>query len=198
MLAIGSALHMSSSEKRCMRLRRRAIFVLRTALLYMMTEWSRMSTANLSATSVTNSEQPTRAFATLRFAGDTLDPVEISRILNEEPTRAYRKGQRYRPSARSPEITGKTGVWYFSTRRTIPGNDLTDHLDVLLRLIFPFADADKRLKELRDIMEREDLEAHVTCFWRGPSDAPTPSIPLNVTASLQRLPADIEADFANE
>jgi Domain of unknown function (DUF4279) len=157
-----------------------------------------MSTASLSATSVTNSEQPTRAFATLRFAGDTLDPVEISRILNEEPTRAYRKGQRYRPSERSPEITGKTGVWYLSTRRTIPGDDLTDHLDALVRVIFPFADADKRLKELRDIMEREDLEAHVTCFWRGPSDAPTPSIPLNVTAWLQRLPADIEADFANE
>jgi hypothetical protein len=155
-----------------MSLRRRAIFLLRTALSYMMTEWSRMIRVSLSATFVTNSEQPSRAFATLRFAGDTLDPVEISRILNEEPTRAYRKGQRYRPSARSPEITGKTGVWYFSTRRKILGNDLRDHLDALLRLIFPFADADKRLKELRDIMERENLEAHVTCFWRGPPRYP--------------------------
>ena len=188
-----------------MRLRRRVILVLRTALSYMLTEWSRMLTewsrmsgVSRSAIFMTNSEQAIRAFATLRFAGDALDPAEISRILDEEPTRAYRKGQRFRPSARSPEVIGKTGVWYFSTRRKIPGNDLVDHLDALLRLIFPFADADKRLKELRDIMEREDLQAHVTCFWRGPSDAPTPSIPLNVTASLQRLPADIEADFANE
>ena len=181
-----------------MRLGRRVILVLRTALSYMLTEWSRMSGVSRSAIFMTNSEQAIRAFATLRFAGDALDPAEISRILDEEPTRAYRKGQRFRPSARSPEVIGKTGVWYFSTRRKIPGNDLVDHLDALLRLIFPFADADKRLKELRDIMEREDLQAHVTCFWRGPSDAPTPSIPLNVTASLQRLPADIEADFANE
>jgi hypothetical protein len=134
----------------------------------------------------------------LRFAGDALDPVEISRILDEEPTRAYRKGQRFRPSARSPEVIGKTGVWYFSTRREILGDDLSDHLDALVRLIFPFADSDKRLKELRDIMEREDLEAHVTCFWRGPPGTPEPSIPISITDSLERLPADIEVDFANE
>ena len=139
-----------------------------------------------------------RAFATLRFASDALDPAEISRILDEEPTRAYRKGQRFCPSARSPEVIGKTGVWYFSTRRKIPGNDLTNHLDALLKLIFPFADADKRLKELRDIMKRADLEAHVICFWRGPPSAAIPSIPLNVTASLQQLPIYLDADFANE
>src|ERR1700757_3391166 len=196
MLATGLALHMSSSEKRCMTLKRWAIFVLRTALPHLVMEWSRRRRARRSAIFMTDSE--VRVFATLRFAGDALDPVEISRILDEEPTRAYRKGQRFRPSARGQEVIGKTGVWYFSTRRKIPGDDLVDHLDALLRLIFPFADADNRRKELRDILEREDLKAHVTCFWRGPSDAPTPSIPLNVTASLQRLPADIEADFANE
>jgi len=181
-----------------MRLKRRAIFVLRTALSYTMTAWSRMSAASLSGTSMTSSEQPTRAFATLRFAGDALDPDEISRIVKEEPTRAYRKGQQYRPGPRSPEVTGKTGVWYFSTRRRIPGNDLADHLDALVRLILPFADADKRLRELREIMTREHLEAHVTCFWRGPPGAAKPSIPLSVTNSLSRLPADIEVDFANE
>ena len=71
-----------------------------------------MSMANLSATFMTNSESPTLAFATLRFTGNALEPNEISRVLKEEPTRAYRKGQRYRPGPRSPEITGKTGVWY--------------------------------------------------------------------------------------
>jgi hypothetical protein len=154
--------------------------------------------ASPSVTSMMNSEPSTRAFATLRFAGDALDPGEISRVLKEEPTRAYRKGQRFRPGPRSPEITGKTGVWYFSTRRKIPGNDLADHLDALVRLILPFADADQRLKELREIMEREHLQAHVTCFWRGPTGAPEPSIPFKVAKSLKRLPADIEVDFANE
>ena len=88
-----------------MRLRRLAIFALRTALSSMMTAWSRTSAASLSATSMTNSEQPTRAFATLRFAGDALDPDEISCVLDQQPTRAYRKGERYRPGPRSPEVT---------------------------------------------------------------------------------------------
>jgi Domain of unknown function (DUF4279) len=157
-----------------------------------------MSTANLSGISMTNSEKPTRAFATLRFAGDALDPDEISRLLKQPATRAYRKGQRYRSGPRSPEITGKTGVWYFSTRRKIAGNDLADHLDALVRLVLPLADGDKRLRELRHIMERENLRAHVTCFWRGPPGSPKPSVPLTVTQSLGRLPADIEVDFANE
>jgi hypothetical protein len=147
---------------------------------------------------MTSSEAATRAFATLRFAGDALDPDEITRVVKQQPTRAYRKGERYRPGPRSPEITGKTGVWYFSTRRRIAGNELADHLDAVVRLILPFADADQRLRELREIMEREHLRAHVTCFWRGPTGVSKPSIPLSVTNSLGRLPADIEVDFANE
>ena len=88
-----------------MRLRRRVIYVLRIALSSAMMISSRMSMANLSATFMTNSESPTLAFATLRFGGNALEPNEISRVLKEEPTRAYRKGQRYRPGPRSPEIT---------------------------------------------------------------------------------------------
>jgi hypothetical protein len=67
-----------------------------------------------------------------------------------------------------------------------------------VRLIFPFADQDKRLRELREIMERQHLQAHVTCFWRGPSGANHPSIPSMVTGAPHRLPADIEVDFATE
>jgi hypothetical protein len=157
-----------------------------------------MSAANLSATFMTNSEQSIRAFATLRLAGDALDPGQISRVLEEEPTRAYSKGQRYRLGPRSPEVTGKTGVWYLSTRRKIAGNDLADHLDALVSVISPFADADKRLRELREIMRRDHLQTRVTCFWRGPPGAPKPSILFSVTNSLGRLTANIEVDVTNE
>jgi hypothetical protein len=157
-----------------------------------------MTMAIPSAISMMKSENTIRTFATLRFAGDALDPDEISRVVKETPTRAYKKGQRYRPGPRGPEITGKTGVWYFSTKRKIPSKDLADHLDALVRLLFPFGDQDRRLKEIRDIMKRENLQAHVTCFWRGPSDANQPSIPSVVSGALHRLPADIEVDFATE
>ena len=150
------------------------------------------------ATSMTKSENPIRAFATLRFAGDALEPDEISSVIKERPTRAHRKGEIFKPGPRSPEVTGKTGIWYFSTRRKIQSNDLADHLNALERLISPFGDQDSRLRELHDIMARRNLQAHVTFFWRGPPGVQHPSIPSISTATLRRLPADIEPDFANE
>ena len=65
----------------------------------------------------------------------------------------------------------------------------------LERLISPFGDQDNRLKELRDIMERRNLQAHVTFFWRGPPGVQHPTIPSVATATLRRLPADIEPDI---
>jgi Domain of unknown function (DUF4279) len=151
-----------------------------------------------SGTSTTKSESATRTFATLRFAGDALDPDEISRVIKENPTKAYRKGQRYRPGPHGPEVTGKTGMWYFSTRKKSYSKDLSEHLSILETLIAPFGDQGNRLKELRAIMERENLQAHVTCFWRGPPGAHAPAIPSMATATLRRLPADIQPDFATE
>jgi hypothetical protein len=139
-----------------------------------------------------------RAFATLRFAGDALDPDEISRVVKEQPTKAYRKGETYRSGPYGPDVTGRTGVWYFSTRGKIPSEDLADHLNVLERLVAPFGDQDSRLKELRDMMERRNLQAHVTFFWRGPPGTQYPSVPSAATTALRRLRADIEPDFANE
>jgi hypothetical protein len=151
-----------------------------------------------SATSMTNSESKIRTFATLRFAGDALDPDEISHVVKEPPTKAYRKGQTYRSGPHGPDVSGRTGVWYFSTRRKIQSKDLADHLNALERLVAPFGDQDSRLKQLRDIMERRGLQAHVTFFWRGPPSVQQPSIPFATTAALHRLPANIEPDFANE
>jgi hypothetical protein len=149
-------------------------------------------------TSITKSDYNIRAFATLRFAGDTLDPDEISRIIKEQPTKANRKGQTYRSGAHGPVVTGRTGIWYFSTRRKVTSKDVADHLSLLDRLVAPFGDEDNRLKDLREVMERRNLRAHVTLFWRGPSGAQHPSVPSVSTAALRRLPADIEPDFANE
>src|SRR5262249_23867999 len=166
--------------------RLRATLDLRNVLSYMMTAWSRMSMAMPSATSTTKSENTTSTFATLRFAGDALDPEEISSVLKESPTHAYKKGESYRPGPRSPEITGKTGVWFLSTKRKIQSNDIVDHLNALERVIAPFGDQDNRLKQIRDIMKRKNLQAHVTFFWRGRPGARHPSISSVATETLRR------------
>jgi len=48
---------------------------------------------------------------------------------------------------------------------------LADHLNALERLISPFADRGSRLKDLGEIMERRNLRALATLFWRGPPGA---------------------------
>jgi hypothetical protein len=52
-----------------------------------------------------------------------------------------------------------------STRSTrFRAKILADYLNALERLISPLADQDDRLKELRAITERRNLEAHATVF----------------------------------
>ncbi len=175
-----------------------ATSALRSVLSYMMTAPSRMRLAMSSVTSTTKSDSRIRVFATLRFAGDALDPDEISRVIREQPTKAYRKGQTYRSGPHGPDVTGRTGVWYYSTKRKTMSKDLADHLNMLERLVAPFGDQGARLNELRDIMGNRNLQAHVTFFWRGPPGAQHPSIPPIATATLRRLPADIEPDVDTE
>jgi hypothetical protein len=105
-----------NSAMRFMSSKLQATLALRSVLSYMMTARSRMRLAMSSGTSTTKSDNQIRAFATLRFTGDALDPDEISRVVKEQPTKAYRKGQIYRSGRHGPDVTGRTGVWYFSTK----------------------------------------------------------------------------------
>jgi hypothetical protein len=142
-----------------------------------------------------NSTKAISAFATLRFVGDALEPDEISNTIKQKPTRAYRKGERYKPGPRSPELTGKTGIWYLSTDGVTSSNDLKNHIGLLIRLISPFGDNDQRLRKLREIIDKRNLRAHVTFFWRGAPGTERPSIPSVDVNLFKRLPADIETDF---
>ena len=155
-----------------------------------------MNAANTSGISLTkSSDHSVKAFATLRFVGDDLDPDEISRTLAEQPTKAHRKGERFSPGPRSPAVVGKTGVWYFSTRRRVLSADINDHLEKIIDVIFPVADGEQKFTSIRDMMRDKHIQAHVTVFWRGPSNAAMPSIPNRIIDQLRRLPADIERDF---
>ena len=156
-----------------------------------------MQTAMTSGTSSTKSRmtEPVRAFATLRVAGDDLAPNEVTKILKIIPTTAYAKGEHYAAGSRSPDLVGRTGVWFFSTKGVVAGNRLADHLSFLARLLLPGSRDAGPLPRLQQLLRRRSLRVSVSCSWHGPVGARTPSIPRSVSDLLTLIPAEIETDF---
>lgn len=150
----------------------------------------------MSATSSTKSDAASAvSFATFRVAGDQLVPSEITTLLQARPTAAYRKGEKVKLGPRSPETTGRTGVWFVSTDEVVSGNNLDDHLGYILRMLFmPSGDA-ARLFAFRDLLKKKNLKAHLTVFWHGRAGSKKPVLSPSVEALLKVLPADIQVDF---
>ena len=146
---------------------------------------------------MTNSKVLPKTYATLRFAGDRLDPEHISAILPVTPKRAHRKGQVFFAGQRAGNLTGRTGIWYIDTRE-MRSHDLADHLRVIVTLLYPEPGNTDRVNRLREVMGREHGEAHVSCFWHGRQGARPPAIPEDIRAALAQLPADIETDYATD
>jgi hypothetical protein len=149
-------------------------------------------------TSTTNTEVKAdgKAVVTLRFAGDDLDPDEISPLLPVEPTRAHRKGQEFFAGPRAGNLRGRTGLWFLATDKLVPGDDLQDHLAFVQRLLYPFPGDNSRIAKLHGILERTRSAAHVTCFWRGEPGEPAPQIADRFRSAIRPLAAGIETDFA--
>jgi hypothetical protein len=136
-----------------------------------------------------------KAFVTLRFAGDDLDPDEISAILTVEPTRAHRKGEEFFAGPRAGKLRGRTGIWFLATDKLVLADDLHDHLAFVQKLLYPVPGDDSGIAELRNILKRTQSRAHITCFWRGRPGEPAPQIPDGFKSAIQPLAADIENDF---
>jgi Domain of unknown function (DUF4279) len=143
---------------------------------------------------MTKFDELPKVYATLRFAGDELDPAQISTVLPVAPMRAHRKGETFYAGPRAGQLVGRTGIWYFDTR-DLTSPDLADHLRRVMDLLYPEPGNVDRVNRLRNVMERENATAHVSCFWFGAPGAPPPTIPEDVRAALARLPAEIETDF---
>ena len=122
-------------------------------------------------------------------------PNEVTNILKILPTAAYAKGEHYSGGPRSPDLIGRTGVWYFSTRGVVAGNQLADHLAFLARVLLPGSGEAGPLPRLQQLLRRKSLNVSLSCFWHGPADARKPSIPRSVTDLLKLIPAEIETDF---
>jgi len=155
-----------------------------------------MSKASRLATSTTKTEKDAdrKAFVTLRFAGDDLDPAEISAVLPVAPTRAHRKGEEFFAGPQSGRLLGRTGIWFLATDRLVPSDRLDDHFALVGQLLCPETGDGGRIRRLHDILDRTHSRAHFTCFWRGEPGETPPEIP----DWFKSLAADIETDFAVE
>jgi Domain of unknown function (DUF4279) len=146
-----------------------------------------------TSTIASEADDTVKAYAILRFAGDKLEPSEISDILGVGATRAYRKGENYFAGPRAGVITGRTGIWLLSTDEAVNSSDLDRHISFLFKLIF--ADDRDHSGRLRQLIADRGLKAHVSCFWHGKAGAHAPEIPAFAIDGFKRLPADIETDF---
>jgi hypothetical protein len=159
---------------------------------------SPMSMASRLATSSTKTEAQTdrKAFVTLRFAGDDLDLAEISANLPIAPTRAHRKGEKFLAGPHAGDLRGRTGIWFLSTDKHVPTDDLGDYLEFVRTLLYPQPGDNSRIGALRDVLKHAHSHARITCFWRGDPGEVEPPIPAEFRSTIAPLGADIETDFA--
>ncbi len=126
-----------------------------------------------------------------------MDPDRVSAVLRVAPTKAWRKGERYFAGPHSGYLIGRTGTWFLATDDAVANADLGRHLDYLIGLVSAGPhDREARSAPLQELMARDQLKADVSCFWRGEKGEKPPVIPTEALEKLQRLPAEIETDFA--
>lgn len=137
-----------------------------------------------------------RTFASLRFAGDGLDPDRMTEVLRTAPTLAYRKGEVFKRS-RGHQVRGRTNLWLLSSKGRVQSLELSDHLKFLLGILFPGA-SDEVAERLRGMLRDGRIKADVSCFWAGLPGMMPPAVPEQVRAALASLPAEIETDFVTD
>jgi Domain of unknown function (DUF4279) len=151
-----------------------------------------------TSTTKTEAAAGSKAFVTLRFAGDDLDPDEISAILPVKPTRAHRKGEEFFAGPSAGKLRGRTGMWFLATDTLVPSDHLEDHFAFVEQLLYPEVAGDSGIRKLREILERTHSRAHVTCFWRGERGETVPEVAISLKSAIKSLNADIETDVATE
>jgi len=143
-----------------------------------------------------NDPDAVHSFATLRFAGDELNPRDITDILRVEPNVSYRKGEAY-PVGPGRERVGKTNIWMVTTEG-IQERSLQAHLRAISKLIAPTSpDPDERVAALRRLVETGHVSAVVTVFWHGRQTATPPVVPRAFEELIGKIRGKIETDFLN-
>ena len=99
-----------------------------------------------------------RTLAALRIYADNLDPDMVTDCLGIRPTSSQRKGE-IKTNSRGKQRTIKIGAWFLSSEDRVQSKDLRRHLDWLLALVLPRAEA------VRSLQTIDGVTMNVNCIW---------------------------------
>ena len=93
-------------------------------------------------------------YSTLRVFSDELAPDEITKILQIEPTRTFRKGD----SHTGGRLQRKTNGWFYSTEKLCDSKDTRRHIDMILVALDGKGDPIDKIHDL-------DCKIDITSYW---------------------------------
>lgn len=131
-----------------------------------------------------------RAYASVRFSGEKLDPLTITLALRLPADYIHRDGEPRLGRVNSGHVKEyaayRGGMWSMSSKKWVQSPRLSVHLDWLLRELEPKADA------VRSLLA-DGIEADFFCFSSGSTTAP-PSLPRTIRDRAAALGIEIVID----
>lgn len=114
-----------------------------------------------------------RAYASVRFSGNKLDPLTVTLALRLPADHTHRDGEPRLRRVKSGQVNEyspyRGGMWSMSSKKWVQSSRLAVHLEWLLRELEPKADA------VRSLLA-DGIEADFFCFSSGSTTEP-PSLP---------------------
>jgi hypothetical protein len=131
-----------------------------------------------------------RAYASIRFVGRTLDPLNVTKSLRLPPDHQHRGGEPRLTRSRNGGVQEyedyREGLWSMSSKEWVESPVLETHVDWLLCQIEPLADA------VRGLIA-EGVNVDVFCYSLGRSKD-SPSLSRATRERAESLGISIEID----
>ena len=130
----------------------------------------------------------TAAHASVRFMGDSLDPLDVTRLLRLPSDHAHRNGEprirRRRDGTIREYAPYRQGMWSMSSETWVSSKDLNAHVEWLLEQLEP------RKAEVLRLMEAGTV-ADIYCYSAGRTQE-TPDIPPDTASRCAALSISID------
>jgi hypothetical protein len=93
-------------------------------------------------------------YSTLRVFSEDVAPDEVTRVLQIEPTRSFRKGD----SHSRGKLRRKANGWFYSTQQLCGSKDTRRHIDMILSTL-------EGKEEAVTILQRQGCKLDISSYW---------------------------------